>query len=41
MEVIPGSESFYAPYVVKIGRVLLNLGHVLPVFIESGDPEMF
>ena len=41
MEVIPGSEAFYAPYVVKVDRVLLNLGHVLPVFIESGDPEMF
>ena len=41
MEVIPGTESFYAPFVVKVDRVLLNLGHVLPVFIESGDPGMF
>jgi hypothetical protein len=41
MEIIPGSEAFYVPFVVKINRALLNIGHVLPLFIESGDRGLF
>jgi hypothetical protein len=41
MEIIPGSAAFSAPFVVKINRALLNIGDVLPVFIESDDPGLF
>ena len=41
MNVIPGSEAFYAPFVVKINTALQYIGHVLPLLIESGDPGLF
>ena len=41
MEIIPGSAAFYATFVVKINRALLNIGHVFPLFIESDDPGLF
>ena len=41
MEIIPGSEAFYAPFVVKINRALLYIDEFLPVFIESDNPGLF